>query len=316
MHLDFHAHCNTDDRELIRKYVDNCIQNETMVALSGGLHYGGHDYVANEDVVKICQEFSEVLVPMAKIDLWDTPPDPAEARRYADMGVKGFKFIYPYYEYDHESYLPLYEEIEKLGLPVLFHTGDYAPNPADLKYRRPVLKNMMPIHLDCIARSFQKLHIVMAHMGTAYFREMAANLVKTHKNLYFDLAGCGAFLGVDAYQLAELMRSPLLPGGGPQAGMRKLVFGSDSYISLPYIQCQALNVYQQLLFRCQMSAEDTHNILGGTAAGWMGIALPDTSKVKNMTTPWDRRQLDGNLPEAVIFSDPHEFLKKHKKDDK
>lgn len=314
MHLDLHAHCNTDDRELIRKYVDNSVQNETMVALSGGLHYGAHDYVANEGVVKICQEFSEVLVPMAKIDLWDTPPDPAEARRYADMGVKGFKFIYPYYEYDHESYLPLYEEIEKLGLPVLFHTGAYAPNPADMKYRRPMLKNMMPINLDCIARSFQKLPIVMAHMGTACFRDLAANLVKMHKNLYFDLAGCGAFLDIDAWQLSEMMRSPLLPGAGPQAGICKLVFGSDSYISAGYIQCQALNAYQELLFRCQMNAKNTHDILGGTAAGWMGIALPDTTKVKNLTTPWDRRQLDGNPPDAVILSDPHSFLKQKRED--
>lgn len=312
MHLDIHAHCNTADPALLRKYAENCKKNETMAALSGGLHYGGHDYVPNEDVVKICKEYSEVFLPLAKIDLTDTPPDPAEVRRYADMGVKGFKFIYPYYEYDHDSYLPLYDEIEKLGLPVLFHTGDYAPNSADIQYRRPVLKNMNPLNLDRIARSFQKLNIIMAHLGTAYFRDIAINLVKTHKNLYFDLAGSAAFLAVDAYQMCEYMRSPVLPGSHPQNFIHKMVFGSDSYISAPYIQCQALNAYQELLFRCQMSPEYTHDILGGTVAGWMGIELSDATGTSHLTTPWDRHQLDGNPVDDIIHADPHEFFKQHK----
>ncbi len=249
-----------------------------------------------------------MLVPLAKIDLWDIPPDPAEARRYADMGVKGFKFIYPYYEYDHDSYLALYEEIEKLGFPVLFHTGDYAPNSADIRYRRPVLKNMHPINLDRIARSFQKLHIIMAHMGTVYFRDLAVNLVKTHRNLYFDLAGSGAFLDVDACRMCEYMRSSILPGDGPQRLICKLVFGSDSYITAPYIQNQALNAYQDLLFRCRMTEEDTHDVLGGTTAGWMGLKLSADTETRHLTTPWDRHQLDGNPVDEAISADPHGVL--------
>lgn len=309
MHIDLHVHCNTADPKLLRKYVENCRKNECMAALSGGLRYGGHDFVPNEEVVKICGEYPDVLLPLAKIDLWDTPPDPAEARRYADMGVKGFKFIYPYHEYDHDSYLPLYEEIEKLGLPVLFHTGGYAQNRADVAFRRPALKNMHPVNLDRIARSFQKLHIVMAHLGTAYFRDLAVNLVKTHENLYFDLAGSGAFLAMDALRMCEYMRSPVLPGGGPQNFIHKMVFGSDSYITAPYIQCQALNAYQELLFRCQMTPGQTHDILGGTVAGWMRLELPSITKTAHLTTPWDRRQLDGNPDAEIIYADPHEFLK-------
>ena len=292
MHLDFHAHCNSDDPELLRTYVENCERNETIAALSGGLHYGGHDFVPNEEVVRICKQYPHNLVPLAKIDLWDTPPDPAEARRYADMGVKGFKFIYPYYTYDHESYFPLYEEIEKLGLPVLFHTGGYRPSAADIRFRRPMVKNMAPINLDCIARSFQNLHIVMAHLGTEFFREIAVNLVKLHKNLYFDLAGSGAFLGVGADELLSYARSKVCPGmTSAEAFLGKMVLGSDSYITMPFIQSQAVNAYQQTLFRCCVSPEVTHNVLGGTVASWMGLDLPATSNVKGLTTPWDRTQL-------------------------
>ncbi len=270
MHLDFHAHCNSDDKDLVKAYVENCEKNETIAALSGGLRYGGHDFVPNEGVIEICRQYPHNLVPLAKIDLWDTAPDVSELRRYVDMGVKGFKFIYPYYEYDHDLYMPVYEECEKLGVPVLFHTGDYRPNEADILYRRPVLKNMAPINLDRIARSFQKLHIVMAHMGTSYFREIAACLVKTHANLYFDLAGSGAFYGVSPEQAGRLLKAWIYTSD-PATHFKKMVFGSDSYIKIPVIQTQAFAAYRNILFMNSISKEMQEQILGGTVMSWMGI---------------------------------------------
>ncbi len=272
MRLDFHVHFNSDDKELIRTYVDNCEKNETIAAIVGGLHYGGHDYLPNEEVIKLCKEYSPWLVPLVKIDLWDTTPDLSEIRKYADMGAKGFKFIYPYYEYDHESYFPVYGEIEKLGMPVLFHTGNYRPSEADMVYKRKVLKNMHPINLDAIARSFQKLNIVMAHLGTSLFRELAAELVKMHSNLYFDLAGCGAFHGVLPDELGRLMDGEICRDRSGK-NMRKMVFGSDSYITHPHTQTSALAAYERILFQNAVSEADTALIMGGTVAKWLGVTL-------------------------------------------
>lgn len=268
--LDFHAHFNLNDPELVKKYVANAEKNEAIVAFSGGLHYGGHDFLPNEEVIKLCNEYPDILIPLVKIDLWDTPPDPSEARKYADMGAKGFKFIYPYYEYDHESYMPLYEEIEKLGLPVLFHTGNYRPSEADIKFKRPILKNMHPINLDTIARSFQKLHIVMAHMGTSLFRELAAEMVKMLPNLYFDLAGCGAFYGVTYRDLARMLE---YENGRDVTcnNFRKLVFGSDSYINYTNTQDNAIEAYTQIIKRNNLPEDIAKGIQGGTVASWLGI---------------------------------------------
>ena len=273
MYLDIHTHCNSGDPQEIRQFVENSEKNNIMTALSGGLRYGGHDYLPNEEVIKICREYPQNLIPLAKIDLWDTPPDTAELRRYVDLGVRGFKFIYPYYGYDHEMYLPVYEEMEKLGVPALFHTGAYRPNSADVKYRRPVLENMSPLRLDTIARSFPELKIIMAHLGTKIFREQGAELVKLHPNLYFDLAGCGNFLDVSPAQLAELLKPSVFTRDKEGTYFRKMIFGSDSYITIPVIQTEALQAYQMHLLLNQISPEDKQAIMGGIAASWMNIQL-------------------------------------------
>ena len=273
MNLDLHSHCNSGDPAEVLEFVRNSEKNDTVTALSGGLHYGGHDYLPNEEVIALCKKYPQTLVPLVKIDLWDTDPDVSLVRKYADMGAKGFKFIYPFHGYDHDSYLPVYEEIEKIGLPVLFHTGAYRPNSADVQYRRPVLENMSPLRLDRIARSFPDLKVVMAHLGTRMFRQLAAELVKLHDNLYFDLAGCGNFLDVSPAELAELLKVPVFTRDSDGSFFRKMVFGSDSYIKIPVIQTEALQAYQNLLFLNRVSKEDQEAVMGKTVASWMGIKL-------------------------------------------
>lgn len=174
--VDFHIHCNSSDPEQVKQLAETCEKYEVAAALVGGLRYGATDYVPNEQVIQICREYPDLFYPLAKIDLWEAPPNPDEASRLAEAGVRGFKFIYPYYAYDDDRYMPIYERIETLGLPVLFHTGDFRPSSVDAVWRRPVLRNMDPVALDRIARSFPKLNIVMAHLGTSLWRVPAAEL--------------------------------------------------------------------------------------------------------------------------------------------
>ena len=151
MKIDFHTHCTVDDADKIREFVRVYEEHDVIACLSGGLMYGEHDYVPNDEVIRICAKYPGRLYPLAKIDLWDHAPDPSILYDYAEKGVKGFKFIYPYYEYDHDFYMPVYREAEKIGLPVLFHTGDFRPGKADVIHQRPFLRNMDPIALDRIA---------------------------------------------------------------------------------------------------------------------------------------------------------------------
>jgi len=269
MDLDFHAHFNSDDPEQVRKFVRNCEKNNCRAAMSGGLHYGGHDMVPNDKVIDFCAEYKDVLVPLAKVELWDKPVDLDFLHRWVDRGIKGVKCIYPYYEYDHDYYMPLYEECEKLGLPILFHTGNYRPNAEDVRARRPILKNMDPINLDRPARSFPNLHIVIAHLGTGFWRLQAAEMIKLHSNVYADLAGSGSWMGLSSERLAELLAPPIHFGDDSASFFKKLVFGSDCYVLYPEVQTAGKLHYEQILSRVSTSQELRDAVMGGTVSGWL-----------------------------------------------
>ena len=50
------------------------------------------------------------------------------------------------------------------------------------------------------------------------------------------------------------------------AAFRKMVFGSDSHITIPVIQTEALQAYLTHLLLNRISDEDKQAILGGSAA--------------------------------------------------
>jgi len=89
-------------------------------------HATGHRRISNEEVAASCAAHADVLIPFASVDPWKGRAGVREARRLvAEHGVRGFKFhpsvqgIAP----DDRVAYPLYEAIEEMGVPALFHTG-------------------------------------------------------------------------------------------------------------------------------------------------------------------------------------------------
>ena len=270
--VDIHVHCDSNDPKQLDFLAEQCRREGTYACLSGGLRYGGHDYQPNDEVIEICRKYNDCFLPLAKLDLWESA-DPAEVYYYAEKGVKGFKCIYPYYEYDHDIYMPVYEAAAKCGLPLLFHTGNYRPSPADEIYRRPMLKNMNPITLDRIARSFQSMNIVMAHMGTRIFQDEASQYLKMHNNLYADLGGSGQWNRIQPHELAEMFKPDTAEFDVSMKNFRKLVLGSDAYVHSPATMVIGADYYKRLLQRTGVSRSIIDDIMGGTVASWMNIEL-------------------------------------------
>jgi uncharacterized protein len=154
-------------------------------------HATGHPRIANEEVAESCAAHPDVLIPFASIDPHKGRAGLREARRLvADHGVRGFKFhpsLQGFSPDDRMAY-PLYEVIEELGVPALFHTGQTgigAGVPGGggirLRYANPML-------VDDVATDFPELRIILAHPSFPWQDEALA--VATHKPyVYIDLSG-------------------------------------------------------------------------------------------------------------------------------
>ncbi|WP_317633891.1 amidohydrolase family protein [Streptomyces sp. A13(2022)] len=154
-------------------------------------HATGHPRIANEEVAENCAAHADVLIPFASVDPHKGRAGVREARRLVEEhGVRGFKFhpsIQAFSPNDRLAY-PLYDAIEELGVPALFHTGQTGigagvPGGGGIR-----LKYSDPMLVDDVAVDFPELRIILAHPSFPWQDEALA--VATHKPyVHIDLSG-------------------------------------------------------------------------------------------------------------------------------
>jgi uncharacterized protein len=147
--------------------------------------------VPNEEVEEVAAEHPDVIIPFASIDPARGRAGARQARRLVTgHGVRGFKFhpsVQGFFPNDRSAYV-LYEVIEELGLPAVFHTGQTgigagAPGGGGIR-----LKYSNPMLIDDVAADFPGLTIVLAHPSFPWQDEALA--VATHKpGVHIDLSG-------------------------------------------------------------------------------------------------------------------------------
>jgi predicted TIM-barrel fold metal-dependent hydrolase len=154
-------------------------------------HATGHPRISNEEVAENCAEHADVLIPFASVDPWKGRAGAREVRGLVERhGVRGFKFhpsLQGFAPNDPMAY-PLYEVMEELGVPALFHTGQTGigagvPGGGGIR-----LKYSDPMLVDDVAVDFPELRIVLAHPSFPWQDEALA--VATHKpHVHIDLSG-------------------------------------------------------------------------------------------------------------------------------
>lgn len=154
-------------------------------------HALGHPPIPNEEVAEDCAAHADVLIPFASLDPWRGRTAVRAARRLVEeYGVRGFKFhpsLQGFSPDDRMAY-PLYEAIQELGVPALFHTGQTGigagvPGGGGIR-----LKYSNPLLVDDVAVDFPHLPIILAHPSFPWQDEALA--VATHKpNVHIDLSG-------------------------------------------------------------------------------------------------------------------------------
>jgi uncharacterized protein len=151
----------------------------------------GHPTLSNEEIAQAAAEHADVLIPFGSIDPARGTAGIREARRLVtEHGVRGFKFhpsIQAFEPNDRRHY-PLWAELEALGVPALFHTGQTGIGSGLPGGRGIKLRYSDPMLLDDVAADFPGLTIVMAHPSVPW--QDAAIAVAQHKaNVFIDLSG-------------------------------------------------------------------------------------------------------------------------------
>ncbi|MFL6135053.1 MAG: amidohydrolase family protein [Nocardioidaceae bacterium] len=151
----------------------------------------GHPRISNEEVAEVAGTYPDTLIPFGSVDPWKGKAGAREVKRLVeDFGVRGFKFhpsIQGVAPNDPVGY-PVYEAIEEMGVPALFHSGQTGigagvPGGGGIR-----LKYSNPMHVDDLAVDFPELRIILAHPSFPWQDEALA--VANHKPyVYIDLSG-------------------------------------------------------------------------------------------------------------------------------
>jgi len=240
------AHIHFPLKEGLESLIETCDKNEIKQCFLCALPRSGLD---NTTVKKAMNEYPDLLKGFAYLDLDLDTPETIE-NLYSD-GFSGIKLIAPLRPYDWEGYFPLYEKIEEKGMPMLFHTGIVARG-VKTSEKGITSSNMRPIYLETIARRFQNLTLIGAHLGHPWCEEAA--VVSFHNpNVYFDISGGHTFY--IAQTLWRRLNYDIKPS--------KILFGSDT---TPENMKRCIHFWQIVLPQLGLTEKDLKAIFYENAA--------------------------------------------------
>lgn len=151
----------------------------------------GHAAIPSEQIAEEAAEHPGVIIPFGCVDPNRGSYSVRRARRLVEeYNVKGFKFhpsLQNFIANDHRNY-GLWAEIEALGVPALFHTGQTGIGAGLPGGRGIKLRNSDPMFLDDVAADFPGLTIVLAHPSVPW-QDSAISMATHKENVYIDLSG-------------------------------------------------------------------------------------------------------------------------------
>lgn len=184
----------------------------------------GHSPISSEWVAQQARDHADVLIPFGSVDPLRGEAAVDHARSLVeDHGVAGLKF-HPSlqgFSPDDERFYPLWEAVEDLGVPALFHTGQNGIGAGLPGGRGLKLRHSNPLLLDDVAADFPRLQVILAHPSVPWQAEAIS--MATHKsNVWLELSGWAP-----KYFPSELVRAA--------SGLlrRQTLFGTDYPLITP-----------------------------------------------------------------------------------
>ncbi len=260
MVIDIHAHYPAGEPDFPERLVELMPQAgiDRIVLFSAGQALG---HESNEVILAAAKKYPDKIIAFAYVELGTDPV--ACVARYAGEGFQGFKITNPRSGYDDAAYFPVYEAMEKTGLPLLAHTGilmRFPPLPG-----MQVNSNWMrPICLDSMLRSFPGLNVIGAHLGVPWHDE-ASMMARIHPNYYVDLTGA-YWGGWRVNKPPEFFHQHFFWEGA----WDKVLFGTD-ILALEELVPSKL-YHDKMMAPLGLPEETLAKIYGGTAARLLGLS--------------------------------------------
>ncbi|MFP9192658.1 amidohydrolase family protein [Natrialbaceae archaeon A-CW1-1] len=150
----------------------------------------GNPPVPNDYVAEVRDTYTDFFIGFGSVDPLKDDCVEEAIRCVEDLDLSGFKFqqIAQGFDPSDPDHEPLWEAIEDLGVPVVFHGGNStlgacAPGGRGLK-----IKYGNPMLIDDVAANFPDLQILIAHPAFPWEREQLA-ICQQKGNVYMDLSG-------------------------------------------------------------------------------------------------------------------------------
>ncbi len=183
----------------------------------------GFTHRVNEYVAQYCAAAPDRLIAMGGVHPRFAEDAGAEVRRAAEMGVRALKIHPPHMGVEPNAYLAgldalraIYEEAQRLHLPVMIHTGTSIFPGARSRLGQP-----MPI--DDVAVDFPDLVLILAHVGRPLWGEEVFFLTRRFKNLYVDVSSIPPRAILKYFpRLVEVADKVLYGSDWPAPGVRSM----------------------------------------------------------------------------------------------
>ncbi len=199
------------------------------------------------------------------------PQHPEAARDLEEAaslpGICGLKLVptgwYPYDDCAH----CVYETAERLGLPILFHSGIFIDGRSG-RFCRPSFYEAV--------RDHPRLRVTLAHLGWPWCDE--ANAVGLIDRINGVDPAESQFRFDISFGPPPVYRESVLRLAFDILGSHQLQFGSDRFLPCPGAHIRAaIDEVVELLDRLEIAPDDRRELMSGTAARW--LRLPEAAGV-------------------------------------
>jgi hypothetical protein len=193
----------------------------------------GFTHKVNEYVAEYCKAAPDRLIAMGGVHPRFAEDAAAEVRRAAEMGVRALKIHPPHMAIEPNAYLhgldalrAIYEEAQRLGLPVMIHTGTSIFPGARSRTGEPIA-------VDDVAVDFPDLTIIIAHGGRPLWMEQAFFLVRRFPRVYMDVSSIPPKSILRYFpRLAEVADKVLYGSDWPAPGVRSMKTNREEFETL------------------------------------------------------------------------------------